>query len=303
MRCEGLVTVAAVSALATGCSATVVDDGDPTEPAETSAQGSVTVERTVARTGGDEPPSVRAHVSARFMRLGGGLDAELAERVVGSPLVLPPEGSCRWHEPLATGLLPESARQGSIELLDVGDIVVRAGPSTLPLAPRAFPDVGDMVSGVVYTSRERSADLPVGASYLIETTGSARIEEFRLKVEAPQAPAEVRIAEQDLEDDELQAVADEPLALGWQAGDRAAGDRIYVDITPLGPSATRPLRCALADTGSAEIPAEYLEGQSAVAEVAIHRFRQTVVSLSAIDEAVVEFDFAVSVPVALLDAP
>src|SRR6202041_1916014 len=65
---------------------------------------------------------------------------------------------------------------GSIELIDVGDVTLRAGADAMPLAARAFPDVGELVSGVFYTSRDTASELPAGPTYTVEGTGSAFVD-------------------------------------------------------------------------------------------------------------------------------
>ncbi|MBI4705748.1 MAG: hypothetical protein HY744_32040 [Deltaproteobacteria bacterium] len=294
-----------------GCTATVVEEGDGGESAALAAQGSVAVERIEAVFGGAS--QVRARVSAHFMRVGG-LAQDVAERVLGSPLELPAGGTCAWREPPgAAQVPPPEAAAGSIELLDVGDMVLRAGASTTPLAARAFPDVGEIVSGVVYTSRDDSAELPVGTTYLFETSGSALVEGFSMQLEAPDAPEGLGVAGRPVAGDVPSVGAGQPVALRWTAGRPAAGDRIYVDVTGvergaeargLVPAQERTLRCSFEDGGAAELPARFAVWPAAQEiEIAVHRWRRLVLKPSAIDSAVVDFDFAVTVRAAVVEPP
>ena len=152
--------VATVVAVAAGCSAPVVDDVADASGAMT--EGVVLVERTVAIDG-----AVQTNVSAKFMRLSTPADPDLAERVVGSKLDQPSVGACRR---LATETVIRKTRAlnfGTIELIDVGDVTLRIGAAAMPLAARAFPDVGDLVSGMFYTSRDATSDLPAAATYTL----------------------------------------------------------------------------------------------------------------------------------------
>lgn len=291
----------AISLLAaTGCSATVddpVDDGEPLGT-EATVQGAVVIESTTALP--TSPARVRSHVSARFLRVSG-LEPQDAQRVVGasaSSIVDAPTG-CLFRE---SEVAPVSENEATIELLDVGDIMVHVlrgdlPDVSLPLAARAFPDVGELVSGVVYTSRDASTALPEASTYLIETTGSSSVDGFSLRVDAPAAPTGVRLAGADLEEGEPAIfTAGEPLSLRWLASDDEA-DRIVVEVEPLeaaveGPSA---VQCVFTDEGQAVVPGAYTTfATGSEVEVVVRRYRRRPVKLPSVDEAYVDFDFAIT---------
>lgn len=308
--------LAALLALAaTGCSATVdepVADGDDAEAsAEASVQATVVVESTTALP--TTPSRMRSHVSARFLKVSG-LDPQAADEVVGggTAVVNAPEG-CVFREADATAVPDE----GTIELLDVGEIVVHALRSdlpdvSLPLAARAFPDVGELVSGVVYTSRDESTALPEAGTYVIETSGSPAVEEFSLRLDAPAAPEGVRLGGIDLEQGEAMLLSPgEPLGVSWVAGDDET-DRIVVELASLDPSSLSggasgqdggaSVSCVFADQGQAVVPAAFTafaEGSEVL--VVVRRYRRRGVKLPAVDEAYVDFDFAVTARVVVGD--
>lgn len=286
--------------LATGCTVAVVDEGTAADEDETTtAQGNVSVERVVAL---GEGTVGRTHVSARFVRVSGGIDQRTAERVVGSArLEQDARGGCSWQQaPVAS--TPDA--EGSIELLDVGEIVVRAGARALPLAARAFPDVGDLVSGVVYTSRDHSSELPEASTYSIETSGSPLVAGFSVQVDAPSTPAGVFVSQPSLVrlgierlplEAEFTIESGEELVVGWDAGRPSLGDRIYLDLVAA--EQGQRLRCVFEDDGEGVVPAQ-LNGFASGAEIdiALHRYRRAMVRRASgvIDEAVVDFDFAVA---------
>jgi hypothetical protein len=284
-----------------GCTLAV---GDPAEagdaPEAVVTQGTVAVERVVSVSGPTTEPAVRTHVSARFMQLSGGFDQQLAERVVGSPRELPPRGTCGWRTPTGLGPLPPSAAHGSIELLDVGEVLLRAGQSSLPLAARAFPDVGEVVSGVVYTSRDGTSDLPVGVPYRIETSGSPLVSGFQLTVDAPLEPLELQIGGQAVEGDGVVVLRGDTLELAWRTAADGSADQIVVDLTPVGldgaEDPAESARCAFDDSGSARVFPEYTSWSVLPDEldVTVHRLRRVVARLPEIDQTIVEFDFAVT---------
>ena len=282
----------------TGCAADAADAADADSAgAEESTQGLVVVERTES-LGGAAP---RAHVSARFMRVHG-MDAESASRLVGIMPPLPAVGSCERApapvEPM------EEASAAAIELVDVGDVLVQpAGAASVLLAARAFPDVGGVVSGVVYTSRDEAADVTPGVQYLIEASGSTRIEAFTSRADAPQAPEAVLVAGQALDGEDLVIAPGQSIALGWEPG--ARGDHIYVELAWDGGD---PVRCTFDDDGRGEIPATFGRPDGAHGlTLGIHRLRRTAIGFDAdgrpseLGEALAEFDFAATADVSVLD--
>jgi hypothetical protein len=289
-------TVAALSLLAAGCSATVVDDPQTEGVDVASVHGSIAVERVVQL----EPDAEQGRVSARFLRVTG-LDVDSAERLVGRVPILDTPG-CAWVDPGATPP-PATPRGASIELVDVGEIVVRVldpGESAvLPLAPRAFPDVGELVSGVVYTSRDETTALPAQATYLIETSGSHLVDGFVVQVDAPAAPTGVRIGGLPLDAGEI--ASGEAIGLEWDRG--AAGDHVYVDLSMTDDETLGVVHCAFPDEGSAEVPAALVSfPPGAVLSVTLHRHRRTTVQLDGgVDQAVVDFDFVVASRIVVAD--
>jgi hypothetical protein len=278
-----------------GCSAPVVDDISSGTGSTT--EGIVLVERTAAEGG-----VVQTNVSAKFMRLAAGTDAELAERVVGgSWLTLPAAGECvainsfggAEETPALSGL-------STIELLDVGDLSIQAGAKAMPLAARAFPDVGDLVSGVFYTSRDARSDLPAPARYVLASTGSAQLDRFAIEADAPAAPEEVRVGDAAL----VEGVSLEEgsaAVLHWRAGQtsaegrKAEGDLIYVDLTA--PSGTG-VRCAYADAGEGVVPEAMLRAKTwgalpVTLNLSVHRVRQGSFSAAGIDAGDLRFDLSV----------
>lgn len=282
-------------ALTVGCSATVEDE-IPADEADASVQGAVVVDQVVTGNG------AKTRVSARFVRVSGGIDQTAAEEVIGAPRfdVGTPLGCSliEGEEPVST------TSGGSIELLDAGELVLyhTAGLSAVsesvvvPLAARAFPDVGELVSGIVYTSREGDTAIPSGGRFVIETSGSAQLDGFTVQVDAPEALSAVAISDLVITGDDL------PVA--WNPGHPSLGDRIYIDLTP---DDGRTLRCVFYDDGEALIPAALVSARPGVAiDVEIHRHRRTIAPVSSLgearaldglEEAVVDFDYAVAAQV------
>jgi len=279
-----------------GCSAPVVDD--PVSATGSTTEAIVLVERSAAEGG-----IVQTNVSAKFMRLSSGADPDLAERVVGgSWLELPAPGECMIVAPFGTAEEPSLSGLGSIELLDVGDLTIQAGSKAMPLAARAFPDVGALVSGVFYTSRDARSDLPVPARYVLESNGSGTLERFAIEAEAPAAPEDVRIGEVPLADGAgLELEEGVGAVVSWRAGQTLAKasktevDVVYVDLTT---ASGTGVRCSYNDTGEGAIPASFVGGKAwgplpAAATISVHRVRQGTFTASGIDAGDLRFDLSV----------
>lgn len=283
--------------LGAACSAPVVDDVAAAGSGLT--EGVVLVERVVASDG-----ATQTNVSAKFMRLSVASDAEMAERIVGSRLDLPRLGTCMRLSGGAGEKATSLASLSPIELVDVGDVTMRvkastpsAGPApSIPLALRAFPDVGDLVSGVFYTSPDAARDLPAGEAYVVDWSGSATIDRFSIEANAPATPEDVRVGGVALtEGITLEDGVSAPVR--WRSGDPAKGDLVFIDVR--GPSGAA-VRCSFEDTGEALVPGALLRssplgGHGATATLAFHRVRRRdfAPGLAGLDAGEIRFDLSV----------
>ena len=255
-----LALAALCVAAATGCSANVAATADAST---TSTRAYLSFERS-AREG--EPASARAHASARFVRVQAGADEAMAARLVGADLPLPALETCAPLASLGEDGMP-LATLGPVDLIDAGEVALETAEGRDTLAVRAFPDVVDLVSGVVYTTRDGAA-LGWGApgALRLRAAGSWQIPAIALDVEAPAAPASARVGERAL-DDAAAVPAGESVRLSWEPG--SGTDSIYIDVT----SPASGLRCAVRDTGETQLPAEAFP-PSGDATVALHRVRR-----------------------------
>jgi hypothetical protein len=270
-----------------GCSTPAVDDVADASTAMT--QGLIVVEREASFEA--EP---QASVSAKFMRLSPGVEPDVAERVVGAHLELPAVGTCVQLP--ASEEVPPLAERASIELLDVGDVTVsfaadEAESNRLPLATRAFPDVGDVVSGVFYTTRE-DAELSDG-NYRIAASGSQHLESFSISADAPAPLEDVRI-DGDALADVPALVSGRAVTVRWDGSQDARDeDRVVIDIVASSGAVTR---CSFADSGRGTIPGAALDPRTLgndSASIEVHRVRRAFFGNSAIEAGEVRFDLSV----------
>lgn len=263
MKLSSLGVPLALSVALLGCS----EEPSESEAESASAviQGVIRVERTLADDG------VASAISAKFMRAQAE-DLAGAEKLVGTQLEIPAEGEC---SPLAdTRPSGRLARGRSVDLVDVGDLTVRSSAEdrAWQLSPRAFPDIGDLVSGVFYTQPDLAVD-PASAPnegsarYTISATGTSFVEPFAFDIDVPTLPANVRVGGQPLAKGQIPTVSvGRDVTVEWEEGDGL----VYVDV-----HGSKTWRCTFRDTGAAVLPSDVLSREDAqqVVVFSVHRLR------------------------------
>lgn len=260
------------------------------DPDRGSTQAVVAIDRQETLEGGS-----RADALAGFLRLPAATDRAIALDLAGLGIHLPDPGHCWQGEQERTA--PALDAVSAIEFLEAGRVrLVPAGSPPHELAPHAFPSVGDLISGVLYASRERTGGgLPPSVSYRLQAEGGA-LGELELEQAAPALPAEVTVNGAPLEN--LAPLrTDQPLDLIW-SGSADATDRMYAELTPA--RGTGSVVCAFDDAaGAGTLPlANVASGETA--QLALHRLRVARVPLQNASVAQVElrFDFSVARAVA-----
>lgn len=257
----------ALSVALVGCS----EEPSESETDATSAiiQGVIRVEQTIAEDG------LASTISAKFLRAQPD-DLVGAEKLVGTQLEIPAEGECILVSDVRSSRPSARGKSRPVDLVDVGDLTV--GPSTASaddrawqLSPRAFPDIGDLVSGVFYTQPDLaiepvSGDAP--SRYTITATGTAFVDPFTFDVDVPGVPANVRVGGQSIAKGNLPVVSvGRDLTVEWEEGEGL----VYVDV-----HGSKTWRCTFKDTGAAVLPNDVLSKDDAQQAVvfSVHRLRE-----------------------------
>lgn len=197
-----------------------------------------------------------------------------------------------------------------LELLEAGDVSIRAGDMLTRLALNSFPPSGS-ASGVIYTTPDLSAEpLPADENYSIRATGSTSIPPLSIAGRAPAALTDVTVGGQPLEHPavapagapdvldtvgappppqpvqaaQLSVTAGQPLDITWGVG--TAGDRIYVELA----DAEHSLACAFPDEdGAGTVPgtftAQLRSDPGSPLRLSVHRVREAVQPETALEEA------------------
>lgn len=149
-----------------------------------------------------------------------------------------------------------------------------AAPVTISLAPRAFPGLSSLASGVMYTSRDRDVPLPALAQYEVNIEGSAQVPAMSLRGVAPAYLRHVTVGGTPLEQVTFLNPGS-PIDLTWDIG--SGSDVVLVDLT--NPQDGRAvLRCSYSDAAGAGTvpwvaPLAELALDSTRAELHVHRVR------------------------------
>lgn len=273
-----------------GCSVTPADYSSDADTGST--HGLVTIERSQTENSSEAP---RATAFAGFVRTPPEVDVNAMMHLAGFGLDLPAIGQCAEPGKERDGSMPLSPL-GRVEFLDAGDVTLRTATTSAALATRAFPAVTDLIAGVVYTTRDRTADpLPAATSYFLSTSGGV-LQAFNVNANAPALLSGITVATTPLA--ELGTVSlRAPLALAWGPG--SARDLVYVELTTQDGSSTT--RCTFRDdAGSGSIPAGSFAGTGTGA-LSLHRVHSEAFTSGGVDAGEVRFDFEQSANVDFTD--
>ncbi len=280
--------IAAVAVTASACSATV----DVAEESERDGTTQAHLSVSRLRQAGDAEASAEA--IARFVFVPANMRVERGLELAGVDDTLPAAGTCVTE----TGQRPSRplASLSRVELIDAGEVSVQAGSHQATLAPRAFPSVTDLVSGIVYTSVDRSSGpLPAGQSYRIETTGGS-VPEFSATTQAPRELDSVTVNGSPMADVDELAIGD-PIDLTWTVG----SDLVYARLA-FNSSGAR-VTCSFRDSeGVGTIPLDAMPPSitEQPGRLSVGRVRAQRLNTDAFDDGHVRFDFRTETPVKLL---
>jgi hypothetical protein len=169
---------------------------------------------------------------------------------------------------------------------------VRAGDRTVRLEPRRFPDLWNVISGVIYAGDD---ELP-SSEWHFSAPGNAasRVGAFDVDVRAPDELAQVTLADQPLAPGATVTLPRRAFGVRWSAGE--AGDLVVVAFEPAGDERSATIACTARDEGALEVDAAWADRVAdlarAGATVSVHRVRTRPFALPPLESAQVVFDLS-----------
>jgi len=248
--------------LSAGCQ---LETDPPADTEVRTTHAVVTIERSESADGTNS----KAEALAGFLEVPALVDAHSVLQLVGLGLDLPEPGACTLgSQPASAGPLTETA---SVEFVDAGAVELEVSGAHERLAPYAFPTVTDSISGVLYTSRDRTADpLPSGSRYTLSADGLG----IRASLDAPRALSGVTLNGTPFAEVANVNTAN-PLDLTWDVDTAHAaapgGDIVYVELTASG--SARRVICSFGDElGAGSVPTDAFAAEG-TGVVTVHRLR------------------------------
>lgn len=245
------------------------------------AEGPARTEALLLVEGGQAPEVSAVQVGARFFSVTGFSDDALPE-LVGTPR-LPRENACEERA------LPGHSSGGEVRLLDVGAVDVRAGFVDARMSPRRFPDLWNVVSGVLYGMEGNFA----AGTWRFSAPGSTSsgIGAFEVSADAPEAIRDVMLNDRPTgmgPGTVLALPRSGPLALRWSRGTNAE-DRVAISF-----EGATTIVCGARDEGALDIDAGWMDRIREIArgdaQVAVRRIRVRAFSAPGTDRARLVFD-------------
>lgn len=230
--------------------------------------------------------------SAQFVRYSD-MQHDQVARLLALPLnpqrELPDVDRCEIFDlsiDLADHAAQETEEQGYIELLEAGDLQVKAQDQTISMLPRHFPGLLPFISGVTYG--ESQTTLLSGEANFVEmrSSGGESVGPFTVRLGSPRLPGLTRLASQ-VPTSSVTLPPGTALPLEWKPS--TSVDRhqqlTYVELRYKVGRRDQVLRCRLADDGKYEIPATVLSTIHGRVLFSLNRMRRSSFSASGLQRA------------------
>jgi hypothetical protein len=227
--------------------------------------------------------------AAQFVRFSA-LNREQVAQLLALPVDperdLPALDRCRLYDlspELAAAAEGENDEQGSVELLEAGELKVQTATRTVTLAPKHFPGLLPFVSGVVYGEAEAALVEDAGRVLAISSGGEA-VGAFSSQVMSPELPRLLSIGAQE-PGSVVPLGRDRDLTLRWTPSRSNGGDLTYLELRFARGKRDLALRCRLKDDGAFEVPAGQLSEAAGRVTLEIARLRRSLFTAGGLDQA------------------
>jgi hypothetical protein len=247
-----------------------------------------------------EPEEPSFQVSARFVRV-----RDIGQRDVrtlwggGAPDTGLPRGECEQSADDAA--TPHQVLlDGSVDLLDAGELTLRTDEDAEPIPNWSFPSVYGVVAGVLYGRGDLSLSFAPGRAYRVVSNGSAALGAFEVVVVAPDVFEAVAIGEVEAGVEPVVLDASQPIELRWEPGQGT--DEVVIEISYSLFGGEQRITCRSHDDGLEELPRELVAPLWAPgvgdARLTFYRVARVAFGAEGLDEAEAVFVVSATVPLA-----
>ncbi len=256
-------------------------------------------EQTTLDRAGDGDSSFQ--VSARFLSV---RDTERHEvRYLWSeelPLVEFPYGNCNFVESVQTR--QEHASEGSVELLDAGELTLRVGEDELRVSSWIFPTIHNYMAGMFYGDEALEADYQPESEYRLLASGSEEIESFEVGLVSPEEFDALTVAGSEVGVEPVTLPSQrQPLEVRWEPG--RSTNEILVEFSFNQYGSERRIVCRSHEDGIVEIPLSlsggFWEPEISDGRLAIYRIARSSFETEGLDGVEVLFVVYAVIPLAV----
>ncbi len=249
----------------------------------------------------DDAQEVGFQVSARFVRV-----RDIGRRDVRSlwgeqlPQTAVPREEC---EQTSNEALPQHnlVLDGSLELLDAGELVLRSDDEELLVPNWSFPSVYGVVAGVLYGDEELEIGFQPGREYQLTASGSDELGAFEVNLVAPAEFESLSVAGTEVGIEPVELEADQPVEVRWEPG--GASNEIVIEVSYSLFGGEQRIVCRSYDDGLEELPPAMMSTlwEPGVSDVRLTVFRivHSTFEAEGLDDTEALFVVSVVVPVTL----
>ncbi len=187
-------------------------------------------------------------------------------------------------------------KQDLSTLLDAGNIFINQGDGKKLIQTRTFPDLLQIINGVIYFAGENSGIRFIPEqTYTITTMGSDSIGKFEVLLDAPDDLGDIKINNVSPSEIMPVLITGQPIVISWEGSGH--GDEVILNLNWTGPGLSWNMKCRMKDDGNFTIPVQIskhiiIDQAISTHEISLTRVRQ--VSFVAPGISSGDFSFAVT---------
>lgn len=201
---------------------------------------------------------------------------------------------------LEMGLPNLAGKESSIELLDVGDLAVSFGDEKKPIPARTFPDLLEVIVGVLYTADETQGfTYSPGQTYNLKGSGTEEVGAFEVALDAPTDLSSIKIDQMSPGDRPFVHRGGD-IEISWESD--GYGDEVIASFNWTSLGSPWSMTCRMRDDGHFVVPASMTSKipdplTCSDEELTISRIRQVAFRADGLSEGSFQFVVSTNFPI------